>query len=168
MYPRHFASLREGRQLVDSVDIVDLSTPVHTPLAGGQTEFSADPAARNSELQEIPEADGRDRRERAVSVRRQYPRSDLHAGAGHGEGKSTDSLVYTKEISAVDNPPGEEVDDIAVALKKVREGVKVNFQGAGSICDFDARGDQLNRHFGHFRIEKGKQVLVQIIEGPKG
>jgi branched-chain amino acid transport system substrate-binding protein len=81
---------------------------------------------------------------------------------------STDSLAYTKEIPSVDNPPGEEVDDIVVALKKVREGVKINFQGAGSICDFDARGDQLNRHFGHFRIEKGKQVLVQIIEGPKG
>jgi branched-chain amino acid transport system substrate-binding protein len=50
----------------------------------------------------------------------------------------------------------------------VRQGVKINFQGAGSICDFDARGDQLNRHFGHFRIEKGKQVLVQIIKGPVG
>jgi branched-chain amino acid transport system substrate-binding protein len=79
--------------------------------------------------------------------------------------KSTDSLVYTKEIPAVDNPPGEEVDDILIALQKVRAGVKINFQGAGSICDFDARGDQLNRHFGHFRIEKGKQVLVQIIKG---
>ena len=33
MYPRHFASLREGRRLVDIVDIVDLSTPVHTPYA---------------------------------------------------------------------------------------------------------------------------------------
>src|SRR5262249_5839700 len=58
--------------------------------------------------------------------------------------KSTVSLVYTKEIPAVDNPPGEEIDEILVALKKVREGVKINFQGAGSICDFDARGDQLN------------------------
>jgi Periplasmic binding protein len=82
--------------------------------------------------------------------------------------KSTDSLVYTKEIPTVDNPPGEEVDDILVALEKVRQGVKINFQGAGSICDFDARGDQLNRHFGHFRIEKGRQVLVQIIKGPTG
>ena len=80
--------------------------------------------------------------------------------------KSTDSLVYTKEIRAVDNPPGEEIDEILSALEKVRAGVKINFQGAGSICDFDERGDQLNRHFGHFRIEKGKQVLVQIIKGP--
>src|SRR5260370_24232670 len=82
--------------------------------------------------------------------------------------KSTDSLIYTNEIPAVDNPPGEEIDDILVALKKVREGVKINFQGAGSICDFDARGDQLNRHYGHFCVEKGRQVLVQIIKGPNG
>jgi hypothetical protein len=36
------------------------------------------------------------------------------------------------------------------------------------LVAFDAQGDQLNRHFGHFRIEKGKQVLVQIIKGPEG
>src|SRR5262249_58269879 len=89
-------------------------------------------------------------------------------GLAMEKAKSTDSLVYTKEIPAVDNPPGEEVDDILIGLEKVRAGVKINFQGAGSICDFDARGDQLNRHFGHFRIEKGKQVLVQIIKGPQG
>jgi branched-chain amino acid transport system substrate-binding protein len=82
--------------------------------------------------------------------------------------KSTDSLVFTKEIPAVVNPPGEMVEDILVALNKVRAGVKINFEGAGSICDFDAHGDQLNRHFGHFRIEKGRQVLVQIIKGPEG
>ena len=53
------------------------------------------------------------------------------------------------------------------ALKLVRAGTKIDFVGAGSDCDFDERGDQLNRHFGHFRIEKGKQVLVQIIKGPE-
>jgi branched-chain amino acid transport system substrate-binding protein len=82
--------------------------------------------------------------------------------------KSTDPLVFTREIPAVVNPPGEMVDDILVALDKLRAGVKINFEGAGSICDFDAHGDQLNRHFGHFRIEKGRQVLVQIIKGPEG
>ena len=84
-------------------------------------------------------------------------------------GERAQTLVErAKEIPAIDNSPGEEIDEILVALKKVREGVKINFQGAGSICDFDARGDQLNRHYGHFRIEKGKQVLVQIIKGPTG
>jgi branched-chain amino acid transport system substrate-binding protein len=79
--------------------------------------------------------------------------------------KSTDSLVYTKAIRELCNGPGQKVDDIAEALKLVRAGTGIDFVGAGSDCDFDERGDQLNRHFGHFRIEKGKQVLVQIVKG---
>jgi branched-chain amino acid transport system substrate-binding protein len=81
--------------------------------------------------------------------------------------KSTDSLVYTKAIRELCNDPGQKVDDVTEALKLVRAGTKISFMGAGSDCDFDERGDQLNRHFGHFRIEKGKQVLVQIIKGPE-
>ena len=81
--------------------------------------------------------------------------------------KSTDSLVYTKAIRDLCNGPGQKVDDVVEALKLVRAGTKIDFVGAGSDCDFDERGDQLNRHFGHFRIEKGKQVLVQIIKGPE-
>lgn len=81
--------------------------------------------------------------------------------------KSTDPLVYTKVIRELCNGPGEKVESIDDALKKVRAGTKIDFVGAGSDCDFDERGDQLNRHYGHFRIEKGKQVLVQIIKGPE-
>jgi len=79
--------------------------------------------------------------------------------------KSTDPLVYTKVIRELCNGPGQKVDDVVEALKLVRAGTKIDFVGAGSDCDFDERGDQLNRHYGHFRIEKGKQVLVQIIKG---
>jgi len=81
--------------------------------------------------------------------------------------KSTDPLVYTKAIREVCNPPGQSVDDEIEALKLVRSGVDINFNGAGSICDFDAQGDQLNRHYAHFRIEKGKSVLVQTLKGPE-
>jgi len=81
--------------------------------------------------------------------------------------KSTDSLVYTRAIREVCNGPGQKVDDVVEALKLVRAGTKIDFVGAGSECEFDERGDQLNRHYGHFRIEKGKQVLVQIIKGPE-
>ena len=81
--------------------------------------------------------------------------------------KSTDSLIYTKVIRELCNGPGQKTDDVTEALRLVRAGTKIDFVGAGSDCDFDERGDQLNRHFGHFRIEKGKQVLVQIIKGPE-
>src|SRR4029077_12600084 len=43
--------------------------------------------------------------------------------------KSTDSLVYTKEIPAVDNPPGEEVDDILVASRKSARRSRSTFKG---------------------------------------
>lgn len=81
--------------------------------------------------------------------------------------KSTDPLVYTKVIREVCNPPGKEVEDVLQALKLVRAGTKINFNGAGSICDFDEHGDQLNRHYAHFRIENGKSVLVQTLKGPE-
>ncbi len=82
--------------------------------------------------------------------------------------KSTDSLVFTKAIRELCNPPGDKVGDVVEALKLVRAGKDIDFVGAGSDCDFDERGDQLNRHFGHFRISKGKQTLVQIVKGPEG
>jgi branched-chain amino acid transport system substrate-binding protein len=81
--------------------------------------------------------------------------------------KSTDPLTYTKAIREVCNPPGQNVADELTALQLVRSGTKINFEGAGSICDFDSRGDQLNRHYAHFRIENGQSVLVQTLKGPE-
>jgi branched-chain amino acid transport system substrate-binding protein len=81
--------------------------------------------------------------------------------------KSTDSLVYTKVIREICNPPGDAVEDIVEALNLVRAGKDIDFVGAGSDCDLDERGDQLNRHFGHFAIKGGRQTLVQIIKGPE-
>ena len=81
--------------------------------------------------------------------------------------QSTDPVNYTKLIREVCNPPGQDVDDELEALKLVRAGTDINFNGAGSICDFDAQGDQLNRHYAHFRIEQGKSVLVQTLKGPE-
>lgn len=81
--------------------------------------------------------------------------------------KSTESLVYTKVIRELCNPPGTKVEDILEALKLVRAGTDIDFVGAGSDCDFDERGDQLNRHYGHFAIKGGKQTVVQIIKGPE-
>ena len=81
--------------------------------------------------------------------------------------RSTESLTYCKVIREICNPPGERVEEIGEALKLVRAGKDIDFVGAGSDCDFDERGDQLNRHYGHFAIKGGKQTLVQIIKGPE-
>jgi branched-chain amino acid transport system substrate-binding protein len=81
--------------------------------------------------------------------------------------KSTESLVFTKEIRAVCNPPGELVSDVVEALGKIRAGTKINFDGAGSSCDFDAQGDQINRSYAVFKIIGGKQVLQDVIKEPE-
>lgn len=81
--------------------------------------------------------------------------------------KSTDSLAFTKEIRAVCNPPGEPVNDVIDALTKIRAGTKINFDGAGSSCDFDNQGDQINRSYAIYKIIGGKQVLQNIMKEPE-
>lgn len=80
--------------------------------------------------------------------------------------KSVESTAFTKEIRAVCNPPGELVNDVVDALAKIRTGTKTNFDGAGSSCDFDGQGDQVNRSYAVFKIVKGNQVLQDIIKEP--
>lgn len=75
--------------------------------------------------------------------------------------KSPMAVDWSKQIITVGNGPGQEVDDVADALKLVREGKPINFQGAGSTCDFTPNGDQLGRGMGHWINKGGKSVLVE-------
>ena len=75
--------------------------------------------------------------------------------------RSPMAVDWSKQIINVGNGPGQEVDDVAEALKLVREGKPVNFQGAGSTCDFTPNGDQLGRGMGHWIIKGGKSVFVE-------
>src|SRR5262249_37170014 len=97
-------------------------------VAGGVDDFQPDPPPGSPSYKKFQKLMG------ATDENALY----LFAGNTHDQictlalamekAKSTDSLVYTKEIPAVDNPPGEEIDEILVALKKARDGVKINFQ----------------------------------------
>ncbi|MEQ1806367.1 MAG: ABC transporter substrate-binding protein [Burkholderiaceae bacterium] len=75
--------------------------------------------------------------------------------------KSPMAVDWSKQIIAVGNGPGQEVDDVVDALKLVREGKPINFQGAGSTCDFTPNGDQLGRGMGQWVITGGKSVFVE-------
>ena len=75
--------------------------------------------------------------------------------------KSPMAADWSKHIIAVGNGPGEEVDDVVEALKMVRAGKNVNFQGAGSTCDFTQNGDQLGRGMGQWIIKGGKSQFVE-------
>jgi branched-chain amino acid transport system substrate-binding protein len=74
--------------------------------------------------------------------------------------KSVQAADWSKEIINVCNGPGEKVDDIIEALKLVRAGKPVNFEGAGSTCDFTKSGDQLGRGMGQWIVENGKNNYI--------
>src|SRR5688572_30454302 len=75
--------------------------------------------------------------------------------------KSPMAVDWSKQIIAVGNGPGETVDDVVDALKLVRSGKNVNFQGAGSTCDFTPTGDQIGRGMGHWIIKGGKNQFIE-------
>ncbi|MBM3484742.1 MAG: ABC transporter substrate-binding protein [Alphaproteobacteria bacterium] len=75
--------------------------------------------------------------------------------------KSPMAVDWSKQIIAVGNGPGEQTDDVVEALKLVRAGKPVNFQGAGSTCDFTPNGDQIGRGMGQWIIKGGKSVFVE-------
>jgi branched-chain amino acid transport system substrate-binding protein len=75
--------------------------------------------------------------------------------------KSPMAADWSRQIINVGNGPGQMVDDVADALKLVREGKPINFQGAGSTCDFTPNGDQLGRGMGHWIIKGGKSEFVE-------
>ena len=45
----------------------------------------------------------------------------------------------------------------------LRDGKKINYEGASGSCDFDAQGDILSRPFGVYQVRKGKIEQVTII-----
>ena len=74
--------------------------------------------------------------------------------------KSVQAADWSKDLINVCNGPGEKVDDIVEALKLVRAGKPVNFEGAGSTCDFTKSGDQLGRGMGQWIVENGKNNFI--------
>jgi branched-chain amino acid transport system substrate-binding protein len=77
--------------------------------------------------------------------------------------KSETAAAWSKAIRDVCNPPGEQTDDIVKALEMVRAGKDIDFIGAGATCDFDERGDQINRSFLHQVIEKGRNRIIGVV-----
>jgi len=76
---------------------------------------------------------------------------------------TADGKIWTKEIMSLANPPGTRVVDPLEALDLVKKGQAIDFIGAGSECDFDEMGDQLNRSFLHQEIRDGKNVIIKAI-----
>lgn len=55
--------------------------------------------------------------------------------------KANTGAAIKEQISAVANPPGEQVTDVCQALELVRQGQDIDFQGASGTLDFNEAGD---------------------------
>jgi branched-chain amino acid transport system substrate-binding protein len=78
--------------------------------------------------------------------------------------------VYTgtgirDHIRTISNPPGIEVGSFQEGMKGLREGKKINYQGASGACDFDEKGDILSRPFMFSQVKSGKIVSIGWIKG---
>ena len=84
----------------------------------------------------------------------------LALAAGRGEASGA---VIKDNLRAISNPPGTAVTSYEEGAKLLREGKKINYEGASGSCDFDAQGDILSRPFGAYQVRKGKVEQVAII-----
>ena len=78
--------------------------------------------------------------------------------------------VYTgtgirDHLRTISNPPGIEVGSFQEGMKLLKEGKKINYQGASGACDFDEKGDILSRPFSYSQVKSGKIVSIGWIKG---
>ena len=74
-----------------------------------------------------------------------------------------DTTAIKDHVRAIANPPGQEVYSYAEGMKLLKQGKKINYQGASSRLDFDEHGD-VTPDFGVSFIEKGKLVRKYIVK----
>jgi branched-chain amino acid transport system substrate-binding protein len=77
--------------------------------------------------------------------------------------KSTTASEFLTQFMGIANGPGEAVDNPVDGLKAIRAGRSVNFSGAGSSVEFNARGDLISREFTQYKIVGGKNTTVGVI-----
>lgn len=75
---------------------------------------------------------------------------------------STDGAALAKALIEVSGPPGEKVSSFAEGLEVLKRGGDVDYDGASSRIDFDAKGDVV-ADFGVFEIHDGKRRQVETV-----
>jgi neutral amino acid transport system substrate-binding protein len=66
----------------------------------------------------------------------------------------------SSKIRDVANPPGTEVTDVCEALKLIRNGQEINYQGASGNVDIDANGDVVGSYDVWQVTDDGKLEVV--------
>jgi len=81
------------------------------------------------------------------------------------EGKVYTGTGIRDHLRTIANPPGVEVGNFQDGMKYLKEGKKINYQGASGACDFDKKGDILSRPFSFSQVKNGKVVSIGWIKG---
>jgi branched-chain amino acid transport system substrate-binding protein len=80
--------------------------------------------------------------------------------AARGEASGTGIKDHLREIS---NPPGAAVHSFEEGARLLKDGKKINYEGASGTCDFDPIGDILSRPFSVQQVRRGKIEQVAIV-----
>jgi branched-chain amino acid transport system substrate-binding protein len=74
-----------------------------------------------------------------------------------------DTAALKEHVRMIANPPGQEVYSYADGMALLKQGKKINYQGASSRLDFDEHGD-VTPDFGVSFIESGKLVRKYVVK----
>lgn len=77
---------------------------------------------------------------------------------------SSDAEKFRRHIRAVSSPPGEKVYALTEALKAVRAGTEIDYEGVGGNMDFDETGEA-KPYFAYWKAEGGSLKLKGPVEG---
>jgi branched-chain amino acid transport system substrate-binding protein len=80
--------------------------------------------------------------------------------AAKGEASGT---AIKDALRTISNPPGTVVTSFEEGARLLKDGKKINYEGASGTCDFDAIGDILSRPFSVQQVRKGKVEQVAIV-----
>ena len=76
------------------------------------------------------------------------------------QGKVYTGTGIRDNVRKIANPPGAEVGTFQDGMKLLKEGKKINYQGASGAVDFDDKGDILSRPFSYYQVKGGKNVVI--------
>jgi branched-chain amino acid transport system substrate-binding protein len=80
------------------------------------------------------------------------------------QGKVYSGTGIRDNVRKISNPPGIQVGTFQEGMKLLKEGKKINYQGASGAVDFDANGDILSRPFSYYQVKGGKNVVIKSMK----
>src|SRR5262249_31157192 len=78
-------------------------------------------------------------------------------------GPSADNLAIAKAIRSIANPEGQKVSSFMEGKQALKNGQKINYEGASGPLDFDEDGNAV-ANFALFTFDKGQYVKRYLLQ----